>query len=554
MDNSRLNLIIRIATGLFILFVCWLKMTHNLMAHQDLLATDEAYYMLGGITLKGKMLKYWGPTYSLWYTFLLLFERDTIELYYLNQKLMGLLPVLAVFIMLLTYRVNFLISLVLSFFLLVSLVHFPTWPKISHFCMTIIAVSMICIRQFKSPYLKTVFIAFCALIISYARPEIYLALIILVVLLIGQAIFRRFKLTLFEGGMSLALIAMIALTSYFLGNSMFSKSDRNIVAFAQHYSLNYSIWNDLDIRNWMDYDNILKKEFGEVTSYSEALKANPQAFMKHIFSNSKNYIYKISNYGSDLVVSHKLVGNNLLVRLIIFFLIITIILIAYKKTWAFDRIKSLFSENAFSFFLLLILISPTLITCILIFPRDHYIYLQVPLFLLVVSLIFQNVKFGQGMSLLKQLPIILILGGIFYAVTPTAGQVNYFNFWKGEQTNNNIRAINKIKEICEDHEVRMAQSEGVLALFVRSKNFKVIQAKDFSNIQFLNHIRENDINLIYCSVMLLENPFIKGDREEWEQILESPQDHGWHKVVLTEGSREIMLIRNDLWKAINEKN
>ena len=556
--------VIRTFVGMVILVICWLKMTHNLSDFQDLLATDEAYYMAGGLTLKGKLLKYWGPSYSLWYTVQAIFERDTIQLYYLNQKLMGLLPVVFIFVMLLTYKVNFFVSFIMSFFLMVSLIHFPTWPKISHFVVMVVCSGMILAKQFSSSYIKTCILTFCCLIAAYARPEFHLALILFVLILLFLLIKQRLKFTLIEWGFTTVLFFFIGASTYLLGNPFLKinkdnstakveqeydlESNRNIVAFAQHFALNYSMWNDLDVRNWMDYDKILKENFGEVTSYSEALKANPQMFFKQIRSNLKNYTFNLLNYSSDLLFPQQVFKLGFRGRIVAMTIILVILLVLYKRTWIFESIVKTLKENGFILFLLLVITCPTFISNILIFPRDHYIYLQLPLFFFLLTMVFQKVNLDK-INLKIQLPIVALLGAFFFFVTPTAGNINYFNFWKGEQSNNNIQAIQKIKDICETEEVRMVQSEGVFQLFVRSKNFKIIQPTDWSNLQFLNHIKSNDINLIYCSVMLLKNPFIQSDSLEWNKIISSPSKYGWHKITFNKGSQEFMLIRDDLWSA-----
>lgn len=533
--------------GFFTLIACWLKMTANLDLFQDLLATDEAYYMIGGITLKGKMLKYWGPSYSLWYTIQALFERDTIKLYYLNQKVVTIIPVLLCYVMLLRFRVKFIVSLLLPFFLLVSLLYFPTWPKISHFCIAVIFVSIIVSQSLKDNFSKWLTFSFAAFVLAYARPEFHLSVFLFISVLLVWVFIKKFKLSKVQWLFVFVFFFLYTAASSLLGNIFInSDSDRNIVAFAQHFSYNYAIWNNMDIRNWMDYDNIFAQHFGIASSYGEVIKSNSSMFFKHIFSNLREYFYALYIYATDIILPQKIFNLSATVRLALILISAFVLLVLSRKTYFFERGTILLKDNLLVAFALLLLTLPTLISVILIFPRSHYLILQLPLFIFLLTLLFHETD-TYKFSKIRVLTVV-ILGGILFLITPKAGDFEYFNFWKGEQNINNLKAIRIMKKLSQSHEVRTTQSEGALGAFVLSKNFSVIQAADFQDFEIMKHIEDNDINLVYCSTFLLKSPFIKKGVEEWEFFINHPKEAGWKKIILTEGSREFLLVRNDLAK------
>jgi hypothetical protein len=533
--------------GFFTLIACWLKMTANLDLFQDLLATDEAYYMIGGVTLKGKMLKYWGPSYSLWYTIQALFERDTIKLYYLNQKVVTIVPVLLCYIMLLRFRIKFVISLLLPFFLLISLLYFPTWPKISHFCIAVVFASVIVSQSLNSNFSKWLTFSFAAFVLAYARPEFHLSVLMFIGVLLVWVFIKKFKLSKVQWLFVLLFFFLYTAASSLLGNIFIdSDSDRNIVAFAQHFSYNYAVWNNMDIRNWMDYDNIFAQHFGTASSYGEVIKSNAPMFFKHIFSNLREYFYALYIYATDIILPEKIFNLAATARLILILISIFVLIVLSRNTYFFERVSVLLRENLLTGAALLLLTLPTFISVILIFPRNHYLILQLPLFIFLITILFHKTD-SFKLSNIRVLSVV-ILGGILFLITPKASDFEYFNFWKGEQNTNNLKAIRIMKQLSQNNEVRTTQSEGALGAFVLSKNFSVIQAADFQNFEIMKHIEDSDINLVYCSTFLLKSPFIKRGVEEWEYFIHNPEEAGWKKVILTEGSREFLLVRNDLAK------
>lgn len=530
--------------GFITLLICWLKMTANLDLYQDLLATDEAYYMIGGVTLKGKMLKYWGPSYSLWYTIQALFERDTIKLYYLNQKVVSIVPVLLCYIMLIRFRISFVISLIVPFFLLVSLLYFPTWPKISHFCIAVVFGAVIVAQFLKDNFSKWLVFSFAAFVLAYARPEFHLSAMMFGAATLVWVVIKKFKLLPLQWLGLGVFVFLYATASMLLGN-IFIDSDRNIVAFAQHFSYNYAVWNDMDIRNWMDYDNIFAQHFGEASSYGEVIRNNSPMFFKHVFSNVREYLKALYIFTTDIILPEKLFGFKALPRLIIIIVSVLVLITLALRTYFFERGKELLQSKGVFLAALILVTVPTFISVILIFPRNHYLILQLPLFIFIITLIFQGTANDNSSG---NLLASLVLGVVLLLVTPKAGDFEYFNFWKGEQNTNNLKAIKIMRQLSQNSEVRTTQSEGALGAFVMSKNFSVIQASDFHDFEIMNHIKENDINLVYCSTFLLKSPFIKKGVEEWEYFIQNPDEAGWTKIVLTEGSSEFLLVRNDLAK------
>jgi len=122
--------IFRIIFGIFFISVLGFIFTKDIELWIDIGIGDEAKYLGDGANfLRAKADPSWGPLYSLWYYFLYLFSGDSINLYYLNYRLMTILPCIALYLFLLKIKVTPTLSFYFSFALLISVINLPTWPN-----------------------------------------------------------------------------------------------------------------------------------------------------------------------------------------------------------------------------------------------------------------------------------------------------------------------------------------------------------------------------------------------------------------------------------------
>ena len=94
--------------GIFFICVIGFFFTRDLELWIDIGIGDEAKYLGDGVNfLRTRPDASWGPLYSLWYYSLSLFSTDNINLYYLNYKLMTILPCIALYLFLLKMKVTY---------------------------------------------------------------------------------------------------------------------------------------------------------------------------------------------------------------------------------------------------------------------------------------------------------------------------------------------------------------------------------------------------------------------------------------------------------------
>lgn len=271
---------------LLTLLLAGLIFTSNLRTFLDIGLFDESKYLQRGIEMFAQFPNpEHGPFYSLWYHLLSLYYRDSIDLYYANYAAMTFLPSVALFLSLRAYKISAIISFLFSIAFLCIEGNFQTWPKVSHFAVIIILLGFSVTAFFSSNDKKLFVISATSLIVSYIRPEYFYASIILF-LIVGTAAILKYKRTRLFSSFRLVLANLVLLIIFCLGlGDPTSSGNRDLVAFGQHYAKNWIRQNNDRRDPWTEWYEILQKDFGDVGKFSDVLKTNPPAVLRHALQN-----------------------------------------------------------------------------------------------------------------------------------------------------------------------------------------------------------------------------------------------------------------------------
>ena len=103
---------------IFILFVSGWKYIYGLEKILDIGLYDESNYLYSGVKLfsNGFPDAESAPLYTIWYYLLSLLQPDIIELYFLNYKILTVLPPILLYILLRKQKVQIIPSVIISSF------------------------------------------------------------------------------------------------------------------------------------------------------------------------------------------------------------------------------------------------------------------------------------------------------------------------------------------------------------------------------------------------------------------------------------------------------
>jgi hypothetical protein len=273
---------------LVILALCGVMYTSQVAQCLDIGLADETFYLEHGLRFPAEDLQRAedGALYSLWYAGLAQVWRDPVHLYDANLALTCVLPVLAFFLLLRSASVPRPWAFLAGVVMLVAGFNLPVWPRVNHFTVAILMVGLGLSLRVRESWCRWAIIASVASISSYARPELFLSALVASAAT-GFLVWRKWANTKSPSAWwaMLALTALWGILAVVFGGAPVGGGGRSMLAFSQHYALNW-VRIHADPRNpWVDYEDIVRANFGEAASPGQAFLANPAAFLTHVFQN-----------------------------------------------------------------------------------------------------------------------------------------------------------------------------------------------------------------------------------------------------------------------------
>ena len=381
--------------GVLFVGLSGLVLTYKMAQRIDVVATDDDVYFHNGLVATWQQLPpiQMAPLFSAWYLFIHQFTGDVIDTYYVSCTLLSILPGLLLYFLLRSMRIDVLICATLSVCFLFSQLNLPLQPKVSVFTLLFLMGGLIAANYQTNPIGKLTAAAISALLAAYGRPEFFLSFVLLCVIALGFYLWQRRRATqptpypLF-GAIGAAVLLVIGFGSPLAGG-------RSVIAFGQHFALNYSVWHpEIPASPWMHSGTFIKHGFGrEVTSLSDAFFLNPPLFLRHLGANIVNLATTTGTNLFDMLV------NPWLSRLVFpgrryVLLALAVGFVAFVN-WpqTLRNIGHGLRQHGWYWLCLAVMLISSYISCVLIYPRQHYILFQIILYLSLVSVGLQAFTF-----------------------------------------------------------------------------------------------------------------------------------------------------------------
>lgn len=272
----------------------------------------------------------YGPLYATWYKLIALVVRDNIALYFASW---ALLVALCVELM---RRATLSVESIIPILITLGLPIFKVSPYVGLFASAVALLGFVVVQKRKSAEAAIIATALAGLLIGLARPEFLYAPTMLLLGCLAHAAIRK-KPAL----RTIIACTLIAALGIFISRN--SDTGRGSVAFEQHY-------------------NLRAYERGELGHESPWTSRHAR---EHFFQNSdKDVKYKLSDYvkaAPTEVVKH-IVRNAFDPR--------TLLLGIASVAVTFFLLRA---GQPFAAMYIAVLALPPLISCTLIYPRNHYI-------------------------------------------------------------------------------------------------------------------------------------------------------------------------------------
>lgn len=505
---------------ILIILLAGLKFTFLLEDGLDISLYDEASYLYGGIKLpvEGLPRTDYAPLYAIWYFIISLIEPNRVNLFYLNIKLMTILPPALVYILLRKNRVSIPTSSTISWFFLLSRANAYTWPKVSHFALLVILLILILVAR-RSLLWTSLYASLGALVVSYIRPEFFIAYLLSLLLFILIAALGKQERIRLPSLLWYILITIILLGVFGLPVS----ADRSIIAFGQHFSRNWVSWTGSDLNPWTNWAEIVAQNFGTADNVLTAFINNPSVFLKHV---SYNLLELIRNASTLILPSFFPKGKTSL-----YIAVLSIIGLCIAKR---STIRNNFREYRNIILFMGLFILPGLASTIIIQPRNHYLILPCVLTAVFLAIIVDSNEYEQKQANYTSL---LFLGLLAISFTP------YFSDRiRSDRPGPNLASVRFIQSLSIEETVNLLESEGGYHYYLDDNFHRVAEYQ--KNSDFFHFMEEYKISMIMVSESLVEDTRFKDDAE-WVDFLENYSTFGYVQMEVPYTDR-ILLIQNDL--------
>jgi hypothetical protein len=509
-DNNSLFLL----AGIVTLVVQGAILTHNLSDWVDIRYADESMYLWNGLHFfTVKLDPSWGPVYSLWYFFLGFISRDPINLYYLNYKLMTIIPTVLLLIYLNQLTKNSVLSFFFSYLFLTSTINLPTWPRVSHFVLIIILTALILIVKTPNKKRKLIIASFALLITAYIRPEFALAFSILFIISLILLIKKKLRAAHI---LPLVICSIIMVLSLGIPYSL----SRNLMAFGQGYEKNIDISERVENGEVKNYPEIVDENFGKVNSFPEIILNDRDKFFNHLGKNLKRLPNIFPEY-KELILPINIIRSAYKFTSILFLVLFCSIPFVLFFTTKKEN-KSLWSNIIPMIGITIFLLFPSLIAPILYFPRAHYFLLLVPFMYTYFSPfgIFTNIK-NKFMEVCTFI-FIIFLSFVF---------LPNISFYFNKTDLPNQKTISYLKKLNIKNSVNIFVEGGGL-LYYLGNNFKPAEPvyKPFDSF-----LRDKKIDIVVPSKKLIQTPILRTDTT-WFGFLNNYGKYGFKKIIISKGA------------------
>ncbi|MDR3515495.1 MAG: hypothetical protein P4M00_06750 [Azospirillaceae bacterium] len=257
-----------------------------------------------------------------------------------------------------------------------SYLNMTNWPKVSHFAIILVLAGMLAVRGIKRPSLQFSCFALTLLCVSFVRPELMIGACFSFVLALGSTWQERGQYPLAPSVFALAgTIAIALLVHFIVGLPMFDDMGRSGMALGQHFAVNWVEWTADPRSPWLEYKAIWSAAFGQADGIIAALRANPGLMQRHLGENALRFVLLMPTLpfipvnNAIPIVPVSLTSSWMTTAYVSGYVFVLAIIISLAR----GSVRcALFQREKISFVQWLCVLAAPAVSCVLIYPRYHY--------------------------------------------------------------------------------------------------------------------------------------------------------------------------------------
>ena len=506
----------------------------------DLTLHDEGFYLNAGCLIREGQLPRaeTAPLYAFHYFLLSHLQPDKARLYVLNWGLLSVISPLLLFAFLRRLRITTAVSLLAASLFLVGDCNFALWPKVAHYglCVTLSVLLLASLVRRRVEQIAVLCIG--ALSLSYVRPEIFLAFVLLAGWLIIECIRdvrRRHWRCPGTVVASVAVCSAVAIVLLGCPVGGAGAGSRSYMAFGQHFALNWVAWEKSKLDPWFNWQSIMQQAFGENRTMLQAVWQKPLLVGRHVIANVTDFPRNL--LGTLAAIKHIRMGSALQSSILRLGMVTAFSLLLH---WRGQPRGQRPSDGGPIIAGLALLVFPGALSAVLIYPRAHYLAglsLLVPVVATFVA--------ARGREAPSRWRVLIPLSLCVMAVSLVgAGRVR-----AGDR--HNWATIRRIQEMNISQDVYFLDMEA--HSFFLPGNYRWVSAwnKNVPCSEYLsashqtwNNAERGHIKMVLVTDRLARHPTYADD-PEWSLFLQNPHPFGFEELPLPVPGKRLF-VRKDL--------
>jgi hypothetical protein len=492
----------------------------------DIWLWDETWYLHNGIS-DSRNFFYFGdsyenaPLYSSFYTIVHCLWSNPIYTYFYGGVIVIVLFVVMSFFAFLVISSSLTFSLACVGILTIGNAA-DVWPRVSLAAIALISATLVSARLCKSLFSAAAIMMVGAFLTAFIRSEFVVSLYILIVLtgIIAISKVINFRSASFSLADTPALFAIVSLLGLAVVWSfpVLHLSAKGFTAFGQHFALRAVAYQGSGTNPWVNWNRITQQAFPGAGSVVSAFIINPRELARFLFENAAGtFRAAISTYLMPITPWR---GFSRITLLVVYVTLGYQVLRGCRLR--LSRARAFSELDKMTVFGILTFIVPVAVSCIIVYPRSHYLVILVFLVLMLICTL-------PGLLILEEHPFNLAaVSCVLLWFTPALHAINQPN----------LEIIRKLRDI--PNISRMVEIDRGWCTYL-AQPCETIFAYDLDKvIDLKSYFKKKGVDTIFVSKELLrytpvfENP-------QFVNIVEDPVANGW--TVETLDSNNYLLIR-----------
>ncbi len=507
------------------------NITGAIVACADISLYDESNYLDWGrnIPTQGLPGGSYAPLYAVWYFLLGIVKPDPIDLYYFNVRILMLLLPVSVYCAVRAIGARPILSLLVASGIVFCRGNILIEPKVSHFAAVILLFALAVVFRVPTGRDRLFACAIGALVCGYVRPEfsvagLYFGMALLVWTMLDT--FRR-SADRIRSWMQLGAFVILVLIVLMLFGPPLNSGDRSLIAFGQHFARNWTVWNGSAINPWTGWEQILRREFGDIHSFAEAVMRRPDLVGRHVGTNLSELTTRtlaVLNWGPVF-------NSTVLDRFqwLLFLLLFGGALFFTQGRGNLSR-KSIGRRVVDRMVWIVLMLVPPMLASVLISPRDHYVlFLALGILIGLAALI---VAAPAQLSWKDTLSVVLLGSAMLFVAPDVGATYGYSGSRPAYDTIMFLRALRLPGEL------RILEAEGGYNIYLGEGAHRIAEYQKATS--FYTFLAEKKPNVIVVTDGLWRAPGF-GDDAEFSRFMSEPSKYGFEALDLSHLSRLILV-------------